>query len=98
MQAQQLSWQAFVASIPVAILIALILYVNEIPDRHSDAKVGERTLPVRLGQALITRGFLVAALSAFAVVATAQRSASDASSWAAIAASWASMAAARRPS
>lgn len=68
-QAQELSGQAFVASIPVAILIALILYVNEIPDRHSDAKVGKRTLPVRLGQAVVTRAFLVAALSAFAVVA-----------------------------
>ena len=68
-QAQELSGPAFVASIPVAILIALILYVNEIPDRHSDAKVGKRTLPVRMGQALVTRGFLVAALAAFAVVA-----------------------------
>jgi len=68
-QAQELSGQAFVASVPVAILIALILYVNEIPDRHSDAKVGKRTLPVRMGQALVTRGFLVAALAAFAVVA-----------------------------
>jgi 1,4-dihydroxy-2-naphthoate octaprenyltransferase len=53
----------------VAILIALILYVNEIPDRHSDAKVGKNTLPVRMGRALVTNGFLVAALSAFAVVA-----------------------------
>jgi 1,4-dihydroxy-2-naphthoate octaprenyltransferase len=68
-QAQELSGEAFVASIPVAILIALILYVNEIPDRHSDAKVGKNTLPVRMGQALVTSGFLVAALSAFAVVA-----------------------------
>jgi 1,4-dihydroxy-2-naphthoate octaprenyltransferase len=68
-QAQELSAEAFVASIPVAILIALILYVNEIPDREADAKVGKRTLPVRMGQALVTRGFLVAALAAFAVVA-----------------------------
>jgi 1,4-dihydroxy-2-naphthoate octaprenyltransferase len=68
-QAKELSGEAFVASIPVAILIALILYVNEIPDRHSDAKVGKNTLPVRMGRALVTNGFLVAALSAFAVVA-----------------------------
>jgi len=68
-QAEKLSGEAFVASIPVAILIALILYVNEIPDRSSDATVGKRTLPVRFGKALITQGFLVAALSAFAVIA-----------------------------
>jgi 1,4-dihydroxy-2-naphthoate octaprenyltransferase len=31
----------------VAILIALVLYVNEIPDRAGDAAAGKRTLPVR---------------------------------------------------
>jgi len=67
-QAEKLSAEAFVASVPVAILIALILYVNEIPDRSGDASVGKRTLPVRLSQDTVTRGFLVAALAAFAVV------------------------------
>jgi 1,4-dihydroxy-2-naphthoate octaprenyltransferase len=67
-QAEKLSAEAFVAAIPVAILIALILYVNEIPDRSGDAAVGKRTLPVRLSQDAVTRGFLVAALTAFAVV------------------------------
>jgi 1,4-dihydroxy-2-naphthoate octaprenyltransferase len=68
-QAGELSGPAFVAAIPVAILNAMILYVNEIPDRHSDPQLRKRTLPVRMGQALVTRGFLVAALAAFAVVA-----------------------------
>jgi 1,4-dihydroxy-2-naphthoate octaprenyltransferase len=68
---QTKSWSAepIVASIPVAILIALILYVNEIPDRRGDAAVGKRTLPVRLPADVITRGFLVAALCAFAAIA-----------------------------
>ncbi len=70
-QARQLSAEAFVASVPVAILIALILYVNEIPDRNSDASVGKRTLPVRLSPDAVTAGFLAAALAAFAVVAVA---------------------------
>ena len=35
------------ASIPIALLVALILYVNEIPDRRGDARAGKRTLPVR---------------------------------------------------
>lgn len=68
-QAKELSWSAFVASVPVAILIALILYVNEIPDRNSDARVGKRTLPARLSQDAVTTLFLVSALAAFAVVA-----------------------------
>ena len=42
-----LAWEPFVASIPVALLVALILYVNEIPDRRGDARAGKRTLPVR---------------------------------------------------
>ena len=70
-QAEKLSWEAFVVSVPVAILIALVLYVNEIPDRYSDAAVGKRTLPARLGRVAVTRGFLVAALAAFAVVLVA---------------------------
>ena len=39
------------ASIPVAILVALILYVNEIPDRAATQRAGKRTLPVRLPRA-----------------------------------------------
>lgn len=67
-QTDELAWEPFIASIPVAILIALILYLNEIPDRPGDAKVGKRTLPVRLSPDVITSGFLVAALAAFATV------------------------------
>ena len=42
-----LAWEPAVASVPVALLIAVILYVNEIPDRRGDAYAGKRTLPVR---------------------------------------------------
>jgi 1,4-dihydroxy-2-naphthoate octaprenyltransferase len=73
-QAQKLSWEAFVVSVPVGILIALVLYVNEIPDRYSDGSVGKRTLPARLGRVAVTRGFLIAALAAFAVVLVAAAS------------------------
>ena len=68
-QTQSLSWEAFVASVPVAILVALILYVNEIPDRNSDASIGKRTLPVRLSADAVTRIFIVSALAAFGVIA-----------------------------
>jgi 1,4-dihydroxy-2-naphthoate polyprenyltransferase len=56
-----LSLEAFVASIPVGLLVAMILYVNEIPDRAGDAKVGKRTLPVRWTKAGTIRGFDVSA-------------------------------------
>jgi 1,4-dihydroxy-2-naphthoate polyprenyltransferase len=64
-----ISTEAVVLSIPVAILVALILYVNEIPDRRSDARAGKRTLPVRLARETVINIYLVAALAAFVVVA-----------------------------
>ena len=63
-----LSWEPFVASIPVALLVALILYVNEIPDRRGDARAGKRTLPVRFGRTTIVTGYRVAVVAAYAVV------------------------------
>jgi 1,4-dihydroxy-2-naphthoate octaprenyltransferase len=53
-QTGTLSWEAAIASVPVAILVALILYVNEIPDLVGDAAAGKRTLPVRLSPAVVT--------------------------------------------
>jgi 1,4-dihydroxy-2-naphthoate octaprenyltransferase len=60
-----LSWEPFVASIPVALLVALILYVNEIPDRRGDARAGKRTLPVRFSRDVVIRGYNVAAGAAY---------------------------------
>jgi 1,4-dihydroxy-2-naphthoate octaprenyltransferase len=64
-----LAWEPFVASIPIALLVALILYVNEIPDRRGDAHVGKRTLPVRWPRATVVTGYNVAATAAYVVVA-----------------------------
>ncbi len=49
-QAGGLSFKAFLASIPVGILIALVLYINEFPDYIADKTVGKRTLVVILGK------------------------------------------------
>lgn len=70
-QTDRLSVEPFIASIPVAIFIALVLYVNEIPDRGSDASVGKLTLPARLPPETVTMGFLVSVVAAFAVIAAA---------------------------
>ncbi|HJR50340.1 MAG TPA: prenyltransferase, partial [Gemmatimonadales bacterium] len=67
-QTGQLAWEPFWLSLVPGILIALILYVNEIPDRRSDAEAGKRTLPVRLSPATVRAGYLVAALAAFGIV------------------------------
>ena len=63
-----LAWEPFVASIPVALLVALILYVNEIPDRRSDARAGKRTLPVRFSETTIITGYNVAVAVAMVVL------------------------------
>jgi 1,4-dihydroxy-2-naphthoate octaprenyltransferase len=60
--------EPLVASVPVAILVALILYVNEIPDRPADAAAGKRTLVVRWSPETVRTVYLVAASLAFAVV------------------------------
>lgn len=49
-QAQQLSCLPFLASVPVGILIALVLYINEFPDYEADKRVNKRTLVVILGK------------------------------------------------
>lgn len=49
-QAERLSWEAFWASIPVAILIALVLYINEFPDYEADKTVGKNNMVVTLGK------------------------------------------------
>jgi len=44
-QAQRWSWEAFYVSLPVAILIALVLYVNEVPDRPGTPRRGSGPFP-----------------------------------------------------
>jgi 1,4-dihydroxy-2-naphthoate polyprenyltransferase len=68
-QTGRVAWEPFVLSLVPGLLIALILYVNEIPDRRSDASAGKRTLPVRFGPDVIRTGYLVVALGAFALIA-----------------------------
>lgn len=61
-------WPA-VLSMPVALLVMLILYANEIPDRIPDARVGKRTLVVRLSPSTVVKGYVAAASAAYGTVA-----------------------------
>jgi len=49
-QAQKLSLKPFLASVPMGILVAMILFINEFPDYDADKRVDKRTLVVVLGK------------------------------------------------
>jgi 1,4-dihydroxy-2-naphthoate octaprenyltransferase len=66
--AQRLSFEAFYASLPVALLIMLVLYVNQIPDRPSDAKAGKRTIVVRLSKDAIVRGYALSVIATYLLI------------------------------
>src|SRR3990170_9109567 len=65
--AQRLSGEAFYASLPVAILIMLVLYVNQIPDKPADAKAGKWTIVVRLSKEKIVAGYALSVAVTFAL-------------------------------
>ena len=67
-QTQHYGWRAFVLSLPVALLVMLILYANEIPDRVSDARAGKRTLVVRLSKRRVIVGYDLSVAAAYLVV------------------------------
>jgi len=67
-QARTWSWEALFASLPVGILVALVLYVNEIPDRAGDAAAGKRTLPVRWSKGAVIGVYGAAATGAFGLI------------------------------
>lgn len=49
-QAKHMSLGAFLTSIPIGILIALVVFINEFPDYAGDKAAGKRTLVVILGK------------------------------------------------
>jgi 1,4-dihydroxy-2-naphthoate polyprenyltransferase len=49
-QAEQVTWEAFVLAVPVGLLASSILVVNNVRDLETDRRAGKRTLAVRLGR------------------------------------------------
>ena len=49
-QRRGLPWEAFVLAVPVGLLIAAILVVNNVRDIDTDRRAGKRTLAVRFGR------------------------------------------------
>ncbi|UCH77493.1 MAG: 1,4-dihydroxy-2-naphthoate octaprenyltransferase [Candidatus Coatesbacteria bacterium] len=76
-QAGTLSPAALLASLPVGLLIAAVLYINEFPDYRADKEVNKKTLIVLLGPRrarygyvalmVLTYGALIAAVAAGAL-------------------------------
>ncbi len=66
-QARTLPWEAFALSVPIGLLAAAILIVNNVRDVDTDRRAGKRTLAVRLGRGRARRLFAGAITVAFVV-------------------------------
>lgn len=67
--ARSLSTGIFLASLPIGILIALVLYINEFPDYAGDKAVGKRTLVVVLGKVRAVVLYQVLLLMQYVIIA-----------------------------
>ncbi len=70
-QAGTISPGALVASMPVGLLIAAVLYINELPDHDADKAAGKKTIIVIMGKEKAARGFYLLMPSAYVVIALA---------------------------
>jgi 1,4-dihydroxy-2-naphthoate octaprenyltransferase len=64
-QVEELVWEAFVLAVPVGLIAAAILVVNNVRDLETDRRAGKRTLAVRLGRERTRRLFVVMLVLAF---------------------------------
>jgi 1,4-dihydroxy-2-naphthoate octaprenyltransferase len=67
-QAEELPWEAFVFAVPVGLLAAAILVVNNVRDLETDRRAGKRTLAVRMGRDRTRVLFAVMVYGAYAVL------------------------------
>ena len=67
-QTQSFSWAAFWASIPVALLIVGVLYINEFPDYPADGAVDKDTLVVILGRRAAVPGYIALIFGAYGAI------------------------------
>lgn len=70
---QRGSWSitALAAGLPIGLLVAAILHVNEFPDRAADAASGKQTIVVQLGPRLAAWAYLALVLAAYLWIAFA---------------------------
>ncbi len=68
-QTGSLAWEPLVAAIPLASLIAGVLWINEFQDAPADRAVGKETLVVRLGRRRAVNGYIALLLIPYLSVA-----------------------------
>ena len=56
-QVLTLAWEPVIASLPIALLITAVLYINEFPDATADEAAGKLTIVVRLGKKRAATGY-----------------------------------------
>jgi 1,4-dihydroxy-2-naphthoate octaprenyltransferase len=66
-QVEELRWEAVALGVPVGLLAAAILVVNNVRDVDTDRRAGKRTLAVKLGRERVRRLFVAMVLVAFLV-------------------------------
>jgi 1,4-dihydroxy-2-naphthoate octaprenyltransferase len=64
-QRKGLEWEAFALAVPVGLLAASILVVNNVRDLETDRRAGKRTLAVRMGRARTRNLYAAMVLGAF---------------------------------
>lgn len=67
-QTGEMAWYPILVSLPVALLVMNILYINQFPDHDADAATGKHHWVVRLGLEQAPLVYRVASLSAAAIV------------------------------
>jgi 1,4-dihydroxy-2-naphthoate octaprenyltransferase len=70
-QTGQLGWTPIIASIPIAFLIAAVVYINQYPDYEADKKVDKKHLVVRLGKKKAIGGYLFLIFGSYIATAVA---------------------------
>ncbi len=68
-QAKALSFEAFFSSTPAAILIGLVLFINEFPDYDPDKRSHKRNLVVMLGKETAKYIYIISLLLCYLIVA-----------------------------
>ena len=67
-QTSAFSWVPIVASLPVALLITSVLYINEFQDAKADHAVGKNHLVVRLGKKQAVKVYILIMLLTYLIV------------------------------
>ncbi|MEA2365997.1 MAG: 1,4-dihydroxy-2-naphthoate polyprenyltransferase, partial [Thermoleophilaceae bacterium] len=66
-QTEELRWEALALGVPVGLLAAAILVVNNVRDLDTDRRAGKLTLAVKLGRERARRLFVAMVILAFVV-------------------------------